>query len=229
MVQYAYSKHIGLIDAFQNTIEKTFPACNGVTVAPDEVTVEFPDVLSEQDQISLSNLVSSYVDPSYWLSLDHTENMPMYTSQHSNLDMEDIISFITSPSEHDDNDIVLGDMKTIVQLIPNSNLISYIGSSNWNNDPIAVTLAISNYTNNTFITSNSVNFNNTIDTQWIPLIQAGSNNLPAIVKTIQLYGLKDHKPSFDNIWQIAGSCTNSNIKYRLQSLQKIFYEVRLPQ
>ncbi len=223
---YTFAKHIGIIEAFQEYLRKELPSCNGVSGSPDEVMVEFSKELSAEEIAHLNTLVATYNDPSYWLYFDHTENMFMSTHYTSSTTPTLLESFIISPYET--NNIVLGDIKTIVQIVPNEHTLQHFSTWDSNMDPVSVTLEIFDYTDKTHLIENSLNLNYAVAQEWIPLIQAGSNVLPTIAKTIQLYGLKDENPGSDCIWQFHGHISNSNLSFNFSGLQKIYYQILLP-
>lgn len=226
MVFYTYNKHIGIIECFQDYIKKDFPLCSGVTASPDDVMLEFAEGLSESNSMSLSNLVSSYVDPPFWLMLDHTENTFMHSHITSSAEPTLLESFIMSP--YNDPNTVLGDIKTIVTLTQGPTTCDHFSSWDSNVNPVSVNVSVYSQTCDTTLVANSVNMNDMIATKWIPLLQAGSNVLPPLSKTLQIYGFKDRTPTFDCIWQFNGSITNSNVMFDLNGLQKLFYQVKLP-
>lgn len=223
MSEIAFNKSITIYPAFDAFLKNHFPTCLGITGNSESVTAVFSDVLSESDQASLSNLVSSYSNPPYWLELDHTESSPLMTNaitSTSNVIMQSVIV-----SQYGQTNIVLDNMKTIVRYSTENP--AYFATWNSNIDPIVFNLSINNYTTNNIVTDISANINTDVAT-WKQMAIAGSNTLPDIFKTIQIYGLKDKIPNYDCIWLFQGSITNSNVAVSLNSLQKLFYQIQLP-
>jgi hypothetical protein len=65
--------------------------------------------------------------------------------------------------------------------------------------------------------------------QWRSHVLAGSPApLKPIYKTVQLYGLKDVNPTCDGIWHMQACTTHSESSISLHGLQKIYYQVMLP-
>lgn len=221
MSEFAFNKAITIYPAFDAYLRNNFPTTfNGITGGSDTVTALFTEPLSEVQQATLSNLVSNYVNPSYWLELDHTESSPLMsepTISPSNVLMQSIIV-----SQYGQVNIALDNMKTIVRYSAQDP--AYFATWDSNQSPVTFNLTIDNYTTGNNVTIVSTNINNELAT-WKAMAQAGSNSLPDIFKTVQIYGLKDMIPNYDNIWLFKGSITNSNVAASLNSLQKLFYNV----
>jgi hypothetical protein len=223
MAQYSFGKHVGILQAFDKYIKDDFPSCNGIATTGnyDEVLVEFPEELAPSEYVSLSNTVANYTDPSYFLDFDHTDNLFMHTHMVSSATPTLLESFIISPYQTET--MVLGDMKSIVQL--NTDNVAHWASWNSNTEPVHVSISIYDYTDKKNLITTSLDLNSTVASEWVPLAQAGSNFLPPIAKTLHMYGLKDENPGSDCIWQFLGSITSSNAAFDLNGLQKIYYNI----
>lgn len=225
MAEFPFTKSITLYPAFDAFLKQNFPSTYlGISGGNDQVTVVFSEPISESEQVTLSNLVAGYSNPPYWLELDHTEGSALMSEPTNSTTSSLMQSIIVSP--YGQTNIVLDNMKTIVRYTTNNP--SYFATWDSNVNPISFTLDVYNHTRNLPVTSVSVNINNQID-QWKQYAVAGSNVLPDIFKTVQLYGLKDYVPNYDCIWLFNGAITNSNVFASLNSLQKLFYQVQWPQ
>ena len=224
MSEFNFNKSITIYPAFDAFVKKHFSTCLGIGGGSTNVNVVFSSILTNEEQVSLSNLVSNYVNPSYWLDLDHTESAPLTTEFINSSTPSVLQSIIVSP--YGQPNIVLDNFKSIIRYTTNNT--SYFSNWDSNIDPINFTLILHNYNNNSEIKSVTANINADIY-NWKTMVQAGSNTLPDIYKTIQIYGLKDVVPGYDTIWLFKGSISNSNVNASLNGLQKLYYQVTLPQ
>jgi hypothetical protein len=222
---FTFDKHIGIFNSFQNYISNAHSNVLGLSGDANSITVVFSSNLNPDQIISLSNNVVNYNDPSYWLNLDHTNNFPLFSEQINSTTGTTLQSFILSP--YDQDNIVIGSLKTICKY--NTSDLSYFANFNSNISPMKFSLSLCNVTKNQFITSNSTDINEEIQSKWVPLANAGCNFAPPIFKTIQLFGLKDYTPGSDCMFNLNGHVSDSNLYVNLNGLQQLYYQVELPQ
>ena len=221
MSSFNYNKAISIYSAFDAYLRSHFPTTlDGITGSSTEVSVIFKTELSQEDQTLLHDLVEAYVNPSYWLDLDHTESAPLTSPPTNSSDLVVLQSIIVSSLSGNPN-IVLANMKSIIRYSTQNP--TYFQTWDPIEAPIIFTLEIYNYTTQSLVKTVSTNVTNEIQA-W-----KTDNTAPDIFKTVQIYGLKDLIPNFDCIWLFKGSINNSNVYASMNGLQKLYYQLILPQ
>ncbi len=220
MASYTFTKELHLSAAFTDYLEKTYGELyvSWSNVPPfDEplVRITFARELTQEEQDLLASRINSYVSPTYWLDLHHTDNQFLTSLPSNTTTLAAIQSFIVSP--YNTSDYVMGDLKTIIKY-ETPDLNSFDG---WNpeTEPITFTLELYDYTQQQVIYSTTESINNIVTT-WLQ-----NNNTEPVWKTTQIYGLKDANPGSDAIWQIKLAVSDPRIFVSLNGMQKIFYTV----
>lgn len=227
--EYIFNKQVRLYDALNAQLKSTFGANSAGLSSADglSITVYMNSPLSGEDEARLGQLVAKYVDPPYWLELDRTENHALRSlpTNASNCSVF-LETFIMSP--YIDNQLVMGSMKTIVRCSTQD--AAWVTAWDPNTQPVRVEVRLHCGSTGRDITSNAIDVTAELDAAWRGPVSAGSNalDLPAVYKSVQLFGLKDACPSSDRIWHLQGAISNSNVSIDLHGLQKLFYQVVLP-
>lgn len=223
MSKYSFTRYVGIPAACFDYISKLFPNANGYSYSEGVLEVSFPTSLNSLELQELTQKISEYQDPDYWLDLYNTETYPFQSIVCDSQELIDMQAIIVTP--YNQNGVVLGSMKTIVKY----NCKNHAAFVSNPTEPIKFNLVMNDYSSgNSNICNVETDITNEVQNIWVPMVQAGSNVLPSIYKTTQIYGLKDLCPGADCIWTFQSSISNSNVTATINSLQKLFYYVTYP-
>ena len=226
-VEYPFAKTVKLPDALRAQLNARFGNISlGLNSSDAEhISVYMTRELTADELTALNMIIADYTDPSYWLELDHTENHSLRSITTNETSCQTFLdTFIIAPYAHDN--VVMGSMKTVVRCTTPDP--SWVSSWNAATSPISVEVCVHCGTTGRDISSNSMDISADIDAAWRPMVAAGSNTVPPLYKSIQLYGFKDASPNSDCIWHLTGSVSDSNVCIDLNGLQKLFYQVVMP-
>lgn len=220
MAAYTFTKELHISVAFTDYLQKTYGDLYDLweNVPPFDqplVRIHFTRELTQEEQDLLASRINSYVSPSYWLNLDHTENQFLTSLPSNNTTVSAVQSFIVSP--YNTADYVMGDLKTIIKYETPD--ISVFNDWDPEQTPITCTVELYDYTQQQTIYNTVENINNII-TGW-----KQNNSTEPYWKTVQIYGLKDANPGSDAIWQIKLAVSDPRVYISLNGMQKIFYTV----
>lgn len=192
---------------------------NGLSTDPLTIYTNRP--LSETELSELTTLIENYIDPSVFLTFNHTETVAMH-----------------SPFVSDTNNVVIDNKKVLQTLIfTNRNngsqvldscktVIEYFTSDVQQFNPLiseSITLEIYDITRNTSIAIETID---NVASSWTDLAVAGGTGSSTLYKSIQFTGLMNKTPGYDCVWQLRGSVSDeSKFTFRINGLQYIFYDV----
>lgn len=220
MYEYYFTKTVTKPDAFNDYIKGKLLTSEGVATSDTTITVYSSVELTSEQQIQLASDVEAYVDPSYWLILDHSDNQFLNTNSTNSDTPEVLQSFIVSP--YNNGNTVLGSMKTVVEYTV-TDLNAFI---NWDeSNPVIFTLEIFNLTQNKSVTTITQTLND-MCLHWKQHALNGDGSPQKDWKTLQIYGLKDLVPGSDCIWQFKVSISHPSIYISLNSVQRLYYVVQ---
>lgn len=208
MTEYVFNKHIEKIGAMHELLTYKFSFYDYLNYGSDVLVVVSKKVLSEQELADLTLLVTNYIDPNPWLSLNSTENQLMSTELYNSATPIVLQTFIMSPSI---NNIVSDSIKLVVEYTTDLANVNNINSD------VLVTFELYDITRNVSITTVTDNLTNLI-TEW----KNGDSNPKW--KTTQFYGLFPKITGYDCIWQLKGSINDPRVSFKINCLQKILYD-----
>lgn len=220
--EYTFDKAITKAAAFNAYLRARTPNFNGVVNSPSQVTIFTTQELSEQDRSKLQSDIEAYIDPEYWLVLDHTESIPFTSSVSSGSSPFVIQSYIESPPNTNDG-TVCDSIKTIIEYSTSDVTVF----SNWdvNTHPLTATFDIYCLSYNNVVVSVDINLNE-VGQKWKDDANNGKTGPAIYWKSLQLVGLKDKYPvDADCIRQYRISLSDTNISAKMNCLQKLFYVV----
>ena len=217
------NKNTAFTDFMTNLYPDIFVSHN--SISPTEVEVTFNRELTPEEQISIGNAVSAYVESIYYLVLHHTETQLMNTDYTNSSDFKILQSFIMPP----DNEFInenkidvnthLGDIKTIIEIATDD--VTFTNTWDPVTNPIIISLQIYCLTKELIVTTDDIDITS--------IVSAWKNADPPLTgekhawKTHQIYGLYNVLPNHDCIWQTSLKTNNANIKLKLNGLQKLYY------
>lgn len=211
MANYSYTKHIEKLGAFEEYVKNNFVNYDWYSYSNDLVVVASKVVLSAEEEAGLAALVGAYVDPVHWLVLNKTESNCTNSDPSNSATPIVHQSFIMSPNI---DNIVVDSMKIVVQYDGTPSDFSGFDAAT---EAPTLTLELYDLTRGISITSVSV------DLRPIALAWKAGEASPKW-KTTQFYGLMEKITGYDCIWQVKGSISDPRITYRLNCMQKIYYE-----
>jgi hypothetical protein len=186
------------------------------------LVVSMKSELTTLQLADLTTLINNYVDPAFYLTLDHTNSIALhshFTTDPDNVIIDDaniLQTFIYTANV--DSNIILDSCKTIVEYYcPNTQ--SYLNKTTG-----SINVVIYDITRNTSIASQTIPLNE-IAVQWNALANSGSTTGNTVYRSTQFTGLKDKNPDYDTVFQLRGTTSDLDFTFRLNGLQYLFYSV----
>jgi len=226
MSTYQYTLNLAgsvIYQAFSDYIQNLYPTTFVLYTANDGVTIflTFNQPMDADQLETLQTQVSSFVNPPYYLVFDHVENHCLATPQ--NLTIVPIVMQTMIMSQTMQTNGIggqtsyLANMKTVAEIdLPNVASLSNLDPTV---TPVNFTLTMQDITRTVQIASVTTDISSVIS-GWL----AGTITDPTYHST-QIYGLYGMFPDYDTIVQILGNVNIPNIGLKLNSLQKIYFNV----
>jgi hypothetical protein len=221
---YNFSKVPALPDAFENYLNvNNAPLFAGFSSTQGVLSILTSDVLTTSQLDMLTTLVNNYIDPPYYLQLDHKNSVPLYSQYTSNKDlaMSDnsllVLQTLIFPGETTE-DIVLDEIKTVFEYhCPN--VQNFLNSTTG-----SLTYQIYDMSRNIEITTQTIDLmSEGIIPKWNTLAQTGSTISNSIYKTKQLNGLMNKTPNYDCVWQLRLS-NPTLFSARINGLEYLYFQ-----
>lgn len=188
---------------------------NGLSTNP--LNIQVNRELSQEELTSLTTLLNNYVDPSVFLSLNHTETICLhshFTTDADNVLIDDfsVIQTLIFSGNNVDASVVLDSAKTVVEyfcLNPQNFISDKSGS---------ITIEIYDITRNISIASQTIELGS-IAEEW------GENDSSTKYRSLMFTGLMNKTPNHDCIFQFRGKTSRNDFTFRINGLQYIYYDV----
>jgi hypothetical protein len=184
----------------------------------------YADIQLTEIQLSnLTTIVNNYTDPAVYLAFDHVDTLTLnskFNDDNDNviIDNKNVIQTFIYSTQNISTPTVLDGLKTVIEYnCPN--VQNYVNTTSGN-----ISIEIYDITRNTSISSKTVDLNE-IAQSWNTLAQTGSTQGSTIYRTILFTGLINKSPNYDVVLQLRGSTSDSNSKFRCNSLQYLYYNV----
>lgn len=196
---------------------------NFVGVSTNPLVISTDIELTEIQLSELTNILNAYVDPVVYLAFDHVDTLTLNSKFNDDLDNiiidnKNVIQTFIYSTQNISTPTVLDGLKTIVEYhCPN--VQNYVNTTSGN-----ISIEIYDITRNISIASKTVNLNE-IAVNWNNLAQTGTTQGSTVYRTILFTGLMNKSPSYDVVLQLRGSTSNSNCKFKCNSLQYLYYNV----
>lgn len=178
-------------------------------IVTDPMTIVSQRELTPEEYTELETLVSNYVDPAVFLSLNNTFSYPLLSSHNTNPenviidDLSVLQTFIFNSASNNNDGLVMDSCKTVVE---------YLVEENFSGTTAPITLQIFDVTRNTPIATSTF----TVD------LPAGPQTF---FKTHTFYGINSNTTNYDCILQIRASSSTTGFSFRLNGWQYLFYNV----
>lgn len=221
---YTYNfpeKTIQKVGALEQQLEQSSfkDILGGISYPPLVVSMTSELTVSQLNDLTL--LITNYIDPAFYLTLDHTTSLAMHShftnDQDTMMGTQTVLQTLIYTASIDTN-IVLDSCKSIVEFhCPN--LQSYLNKTTGN-----INVEIYDITRDTSIASQTLQLND-IAVQWNILANTGSTTGNTMYRSVQFTGLKNKNPDYDCIFQLRGSASDTSFTYRLNGLQYLYYSV----
>lgn len=193
----------------------------GVSSNPLTIYTEIP--LTEIQLSDLTTLLNGYTDPEIYLSFDHVDTLTLNSKFNNDpdniiIDGKNVIQTFIYSTQNISIPTVLDGMKTIVEYhCPN--VQNYLNTTSGN-----ISIEIYDLSRNLSISTQTINLNE-IAVSWNNLAQTGSTEGNTVYRSILFTGLMNKSPNYDVALQLRGSTSDSNCKFRCNSLQYLYYNV----
>jgi hypothetical protein len=219
MASYTFNKPgVTKVVALDAYLRSNFPQYQDLSYTDPQLIVDTTAILSAFDYNTLTNLVNNYTDPVVYLQFETkiTDNAVSDITNSSTLTT--IQKLIFSPFDPVDPTGVFNTFNVLLEIstpdISNFATGSTAGS---------IGFTIFDYTNNGIIAQNTIDISSIL-ANWQTLAQTGSGpqSVSQIYTVDNLRGIVSPN---DAIWFLQISVTNSNVNVRINSNQRIFYQV----
>ena len=220
MGSYVFTLSIVKFNAFEFYMRAQLPDLyQGFSSSENTFTFYTTNVLSAEEEARYASIVNAYVDPSYWLEFNHTDNHFLKTNKVNSTSNTVISTFIVSPYADAQNGTVMGSMKTVVGYTT-SDITHFLG---WDGEsPMTLTLELYDYSQGQVIQT-LVQDVADVATAWRSRARLGESGSAQIWRSLQIYGLKDANPGSDCIWQFRAKVSNPLLDASLDGLQRLYY------
>ena len=187
---------------------------SGLTTGPLIIYTNTP--LSNNDLEALTTLLNNYIDPSVWLSFDHTETIALHSHFTNVGDIDNnVIQTLIFPGTNYDETTTLDCIKTVIEY-KCTNVQNFINVTSGN-----IYLEIFDLTRNTIKCAETINYDSIIDT-WRTLAESGSTQGNTQFKSFAFGNLMNTNTNYDCIHNYRGLQDN-NMTFRINGLQYIYY------
>ena len=181
----------------------------------DRIIVYAKRLLNDVEVASVRNLVEAYTDPGVWLTLSHTEQLPMISLPTSSAVPVPLQSIIVGPVIPDSGVCVDG-IKTVVQYAT-ENTSAFAGDQSG----AILTFEIYCVTTDTIVMSVVQDIASVVGEFQAKSGMAQSAN---VWRSLQVHGLMTKYPKDSyGVWQYRVGISNPNISVSLHGLQKLYY------
>lgn len=221
MSTYTFTKNISILSAFQKYMKaNNAPLYNGCELTGDQLTVQTTEPLSEGQLITITDLVTNYVEPPYDLDLSHTESIALHSHYTNDQDLvvidgRSIVQTIIFPNRNTEES-VLNSMKTVFEYNA-PNLQSFLNVTSG-----SVQFEMFDISRNYQVCLQTINISNIVS-DWNTLAQTGSTNGNTVYKSFMCEGLMNQTTDYDCIYQFRMSTSNPDFNLRMNGLQWLFY------
>lgn len=220
MSSYTFTKAIIIFTAFDNYLSTHLDSSyqyDGSSYSDGIVAVNTLIELTSEQNDALTTLVNDYVDPPYYLKLDHTTICNL-TSINYAIDDTPVTFQTFIATNSDTSDIYLGSIKSVFEYHCD-NVADFTNITSGSID-----FLVKDITRNVDIISTTVNIDNIIS-QWNTLANSGSTTGSTIYKCGFFGGLLNKTPNYDTIWQLSGQVPNFQpFQYKINGIQYLYYE-----
>lgn len=215
---------IKIPDSLNSYLYDHVPHFSGVITDDTRITLTTSQELTPQQLAEATQWTLDYVDPPFWLALDHTDVSGLISASTNSQTPEVVHSFIATRADPSNN-IVLDCFKTIIEYTVDD--VSAFATWDPSVNPLTVSLDVYNESDGVTVVSTSENVN-IIGEKFKAAALEGKTGKFTAWKTYQLTGMRDKFPGeADCIWQYKIGISLSNVTIRMSSLQKIYYVLTL--
>ena len=207
-------------DCLNSYLYEHVPHFSGVISDDTRITLTTSQELTPEQLAEATQWTLDYVDPPFWLALDHTDVSGLISATTNSLTPQVVHSFIATRADPSNN-IVLDCFKTIIEYTVDD--VSAFATWNATTNPLTVYLDIYNETDGVTVVSTSETVD-LIGEKFRTAALDGKTGPFTAWKTYQLTGMRDKFPGeADCIWQYKIGISMSNVTVRMSSIQKIYY------
>lgn len=231
---YLFNKTVAIPDALNKylrdnlTFQSLYTSLS-TDVENGTVTVYMSEELTMLQLDELTTLVTNYVDPEIFLSLNHCETFALhshFTADFDSLlvDGKYIIQTIIFQNPGNTEDLVLDGMKTVVEYTCPDPAAFYASTGGATLGD--VTLQIYDVSRNITIASQVISLNEISD-RWNTLGAAEQTTRDTVWRSHMFTGLMNMICNYDCVWQVRGLVSDpATFDYRINGLQYLFYDVQ---